>query len=285
MDPKRLAVAVVLALVTPLDALAYCRRTTCDPSLMACKRNAEGCVRDGAPLRWTQMPLVYRFDAAGSKKLPREETRAAIRAAFDRWSDVLCDGKPTSLRFVEGPEIADANPATKDAFGIYFRDADWPYAATEALGKTNIDFGVFTGTITYADIEINTAQQTFALSDADQGIDLQYVMTHEVGHWIGLAHAPPPVADAGDAGAGSESIMEAQYCSDARCGAGKFVARRLSADDVAAVCALYPPEGTHQFDDAVPPSAACDVGRGTSCSGAFAVLLALAACARRWRRG
>src|SRR4051794_25876442 len=108
-------VAAVFASVLPAsEALAYCRRTTCDPDIEECRRNEEGCVREGAPLSWQKMPLVYRFDAAGSAKLPRQETREAIRAAFQRWSDVLCDGRPTSLRFVEGPDISRSKPLVKD---------------------------------------------------------------------------------------------------------------------------------------------------------------------------
>ncbi|MDB4933903.1 MAG: hypothetical protein JWP87_875 [Labilithrix sp.] len=59
------------------------------------------------------------------------------------------------------------------------------------------------------------------------------VITHEVGHYIGIAHSREP-----------QAIMAESYCNlDNRCEKGKVAARRLAPDDIAAVCALYPPDG------------------------------------------
>ena len=66
--------------------------------------------------------------------------------------------------------------------------------------------------------------------DLGEGIDLQTAITHEVGHFIGLAHSREP-----------NSIMAAGLCdSGDRCARDRVSSRRLGADDIAAVCALYP---------------------------------------------
>lgn len=240
--PRRAAVAAAIAvglLAGTSDAEAYCRSTTCDPAVSDCPTDENGCPRGGAPLTWRELPLVYRFHRAGSEKLDMGRARAAVRRAFGAWSSVSCSGRRTSLSFVEGPDIRADKPLRRKArgaepFGIYFRDDAWPHeGGDEALALTNHTFGLVNGTIDYADIEVNTTERAFAVEDDEEGIDLEAVLTHEVGHYIGLSHSNV-----------KDSIMVARYCqSGDRCGDDVETARALSDDDVAAVCALYPPSG------------------------------------------
>jgi hypothetical protein len=53
--------------------------------------------------------------------------------------------------------------------------------------------------------------------------DLQSILTHEVGHFIGIAHSPDPGA-----------VMFASYAP------GSTAQRELHPDDIEAVCAIYP---------------------------------------------
>jgi len=282
--PKQLvAILLGLGLVLGLarSASAYCRVTTCDPKKgHDCNVNDDGCVRDGAALRWPSMPIVYRFHAGGSEKLDREEARIAVRAAFQRWSDVLCDGeRRTSLRFEEREDTRYdkplvANAHAKEGFGIFFRDSEWPYEGGEnTLAITNHDYGVKTGFINYADIEINTSSdQPFSTSDADKGIDPQSVFTHEGGQYIGLAHNKDP-----------ESIMVATHCQQQERCADKKLGRRLSDDDKLAVCTLYPPDGTSLVPSAQQASCATST-TGRDGSGALigiAIALGLVFVRRR----
>jgi uncharacterized protein (TIGR03382 family) len=286
--------------LTARDASAFCQATTaCSKDATSCDRDEKGCSKGGTPLRWPKLPLTYRFSAAREGQLVREDARAAIREAFNRWSDTLCGPKQerTSLRFVEGEDIAEdkplvANSQGTEPFGIYFRDRGWPYEGKQdaTLAQTNTLFGRASGVIGYADIEINTATKRFSTDDLDDsGNDLQAVMTHEVGHFIGLDHSKEP-----------QSIMVWAYCDpvdgDGRCEKGKVAARRLAEDDVNAVCALYPPTTTATTAPVAPwpavdtPGAGCSAGgivngnthpaRGT----AALVGLALAAMIVRRRR-
>jgi len=244
--------AIVVATATH-HAEAFCRTTTCNPKKQTC-RTVESCARTGAPISWTVMPIPYRFHGRAPERLDRDEARGVIRLAFARWTEVVCsNGRRTSLRFQEGAEIPAAMPRGKEPFGIYFRDDGWPHAdADETLALTTHLFGHSGGEIRYADIEINSGEKEFTLRDTEKGTDLEAVMTHEVGHYIGLAHSP-------DLG----SIMTTRYCqSGARCTETKELARDLGADDVEAVCALYPSDGTWSTSD--PESGGCTVTRAAA---------------------
>jgi hypothetical protein len=269
------AAAFLLVLVSAPGAWAYCRLTTCEKALESCKLNADRCVRDGVNLVWNASPIVYRFQEDGSKKVDRDAARAAIRRAFDTWANVECEDGRTSLRFQEGPAIADKPVGQKEAdepFGIYFRDDAWPYEdAEDSLAITYQNFGKKTGTIQYADIEINTATAKFRATDAEEGIDLQAVLTHEAGHYIGLAHSNDP-----------KSIMVPSYCaSDDRCETRSVdKVRALSADDIDAVCALYPPP--RESEPAASAGCAASPASGSLWFSAVAVAAVLVR--RRMRR-
>lgn len=255
MSSRIAALVVALACFTPVDARAYCQTTTCNPKKEACAADERGCVTSGTPLHWPaqRTPLGFRFQRRHSSLLVPEETVAAVRAAFFRWSDVTCpDGKRTSLRFIEDEELTDDKPldahATRpEPFGIYFRDHGWPHASGEdQTALTTIDFAASTGAILYADIEVNTTSWLFATRDTGDGIDLQTVVTHEVGHFIGLSHSREP-----------NTIMAAGLCdSGDRCARDRVSSRRLGADDIAAVCALYP--ATSDVDRSSAPSPGAD---------------------------
>jgi hypothetical protein len=244
MFARTASALTVFAVVVTMSSTtsAFCRKTTCKPTEDACTKNEGGCITNGAPIRFRQLPIEFRFSAERPGQLVREEARAAIRAAFHRWSDTLCgaDQRRTSLRFVEGEDILEDKPLAPGvkgaaAFGIYFRDRGWPYEGKEdaTLAQTNTMYGKKSGFVEYADIEINTGARRFSTKEEETGVDLQAVMTHEVGHYIGLDHSLVP-----------DSIMVSSYCErEGRCDKGKVAARRLAQDDIDAVCALYPPDG------------------------------------------
>lgn len=255
------ALGLAALTLTSARASAFCRSTTACAKGLDCPLTPEGCPAEGAPVQWTRRRIPFRFSVQGPTTLVREEARAAVRAAFYRWSDTLCppDNLPTSLRFEEGDDIFQEKPLASgedrplgfEPFGIYFRDLGWPYDGEEdsTLAKTNTRFGSKSGEVIYADIEVNTGSSIFSTQETEGGNDLQAVMTHEVGHYIGLAHSKAPL-----------SIMVSEYCGfgSARCEKGKVAARRLAPDDIAAVCTLYPPGSVP--DEREPNQAGCAAG-------------------------
>src|SRR5690606_25980267 len=105
------------------------------------------------------------------------------------------------------------------------------------------------GALQDADVEVNAT----ALS----GVDLHFVLTHEAGHVLGLAHSSV-----------AGSWMAPGYSTElAQSG-------ELHADDVAAICSLYPPDGNQASCDPAPeggPFRRCGpsevVAHGCSASG------------------
>ena len=235
------------------SAMAFCGASTCNEGKTTCRKDAKGCVIEGNPVAWKSSTIEYRFHDKGTRVMLLEESRSAVRAAFSRWSDTLCPlGGRTRLRFVEGKEITVDPPAndgdpneTRALNGIFFRDDGWPHrggsnATDKALATTFRLYGDKStpGRITSARLEINTSNQTFYLPDGAEtkvdhanAVDLITVVTHEVGHYIGIGHSRE-----------KDAIMGEALCEDPyRCSIGRQASRRLAPDDIAAVCSLYPP--------------------------------------------
>jgi len=102
-----------------------------------------------------------------------------------------------------------------------------------------------------------TQPATLCAAYGDDGckyMDLRNTVTHEAGHFVGLAHAP------------SSTVTMFATTSP-----GELEKRSLSADDVAGVCAIYP-----------DPSGGCGCGRGEG-AGAASLLVASLALRRRRR--
>ncbi|MDP9000543.1 MAG: matrixin family metalloprotease, partial [Myxococcota bacterium] len=121
---------------------------------------------------------------------------------------------------------------------IVFRDDKWPYSdASNTLGLTTVTFEADTGELYDADTEING---TVPLSVGDPvplgGYDLESIVTHEMGHFLGLGHSSV-----------STATMYAQYNS------GSTSMRTLTDDDVAGLCSIYPPNKTRNVDPSVAP--------------------------------
>jgi hypothetical protein len=155
---------------------------------------------------------------------------------------------------------------------ILFHDDEWPHPQSEdAVGLTSTTYDERTGQIFDADIEINsTVELSTSNPVATDKYDLLSVLTHEVGHFLGLAHSLEP-------GSTMQPIYEV--------GTDDF--RTLSDDDIQGICAIYPPERPTQHCDFAPrggfasecalgvTSGGCTVGTR---SGGGSGQAALAAC-------
>jgi MYXO-CTERM domain-containing protein len=241
-----LAVAAVLG--TPSAASAFCRTFSCDPSKTTCPLDPKNkdCIIGGKPLYWPVSCVGFALnqDAAKSQGISYEKFEQVAITAFATWQNVQCSGNAhPSLQFSNlGPAACDRHeyndegkaadgspttPAQGNANLIVFRETKWPYAGTSnTLALTTLTFNVDTGEIYDADMEINAVKSDNALTvgDKDVKIDLLSVVTHEAGHFIGVAHSPD-----------ADATMNAHYES------GSTGLRDLSADDRAAICSIYPP--------------------------------------------
>lgn len=276
--------ALALGALAPASASAYCRTTTCRGE--ACTRDADGCPADGKPLFWATSCIGFSVDARLSANLPTAPTRKAIEKAFQAWADLDCPTGRASLTF---SPLADTTCRkigyVKEGANVHvvtFRDDDWTYKGVDnTLAKTTVTFDVATGEILDADIEVNTATNPVTVGDTGVKFDLQSLLTHEVGHLVGLAHSPD-----------FDATMYASYET------GSTRIRALSPDDKAALCAVYPPGRAARCDAAPrgglatscddPPEGGCAAGapRGQAGFGLhWGSLLLLAPLALRAARG
>jgi hypothetical protein len=230
--------ALLLSALAPRPAQAYCRTTTCDPTTEDCDVDQQGCATRGQYLYWPDACVTYAVQRSGSplRGISAHATDQALRAAFSAWLGADCDGggSPSlgviplggaSCDRVEFNPAESGRPLTPNANLVIYRDDAWPYVNERfVIARTSITFDPTTGAIFDADIEINSFRNEFSLSDAMVSNDLQSVLTHEVGHFLGLDHTLVPNA-----------TMLADYeLSD-------LGTRTLSSDDAAGICAIYAP--------------------------------------------
>jgi len=212
------------------DAGAFCRKTTCPE----CPLDPVTQCPSGQPLQWSRQCVSYALARAGSKKVSIPEANAAAAEAFRVWQGVACpgSGRPPSILATEAYDLTGCNmhEYTKNSVNvnvILFHDDEWPHPQSEdAVGLTSTTYDERTGEIFDADIELNS---TLELSTSDavatDKYDLLSVLTHEVGHFLGLAHSLDP-----------DSTMQSIY----EVGTDNF--RTLSDDDIQGICAIYPPD-------------------------------------------
>jgi hypothetical protein len=226
------AVLAVCGAIGPRDAWAWCRTTTCQGA--ACSLDRNGCPAQGVAVAWRGGCIGYSVEAAGARLIPVAQLQQAVRRAFQTWSQVDCGGgQYASITFAElAPTLCSGSGFAADgpnANVVAFQDDDWKFKEDNNVAKTSVHFDTASGEVLDADLEINTAVNLFTTDDAvaasdPKYLDLQTVVTHEVGHMLGLAHSDHP-----------DAVMHAQYKQ------GSLAGRTLSADDIAAVCAAYPP--------------------------------------------
>jgi hypothetical protein len=219
--------AFVASLAASTDAHAYCRSTTCAGS---CARDGAGCKTQGLPLYWASSCVGFSLQEDGSEHIAFADFAEVAILSFLAWSELDCGGGLSSIAFTRLADVechrAEYDPSGPNANVVMFQDYKWDYQGTDnTLAKTTVTYDSSTGEILDADIELNHAFNELTIGDDQVVYDLQSILTHEIGHFIGLDHTLDPVA-----------TMNAGYSP------GDTDPRELALDDVAAACAVYPPD-------------------------------------------
>jgi len=233
--PAALA-ALLFALVDAPSAQAYCLARTCDPAdpKQDCELDGDSCPTQGRVLHWTSTCVTFAIQSDGSRKrgLDADDVRSVSERAFETWLSADCgSGGPSMVIGSLGPVECDEsrhNPRGRNANIVMFRDDEWPYPGSiDAYGLTTVRFNPQTGEIYDADVELNSADVDMTMSGTGDGVDLESILAHELGHFLGLGHAAPEDA---------VSTMRVSWDGEG------LDLRSLSEDDAAGICAAYPPD-------------------------------------------
>lgn len=223
-------------MLAPTMAHAFCRTTT--TPIPASFSPTRGCFTDGFTLFWRGACVSYSVNSAASADIPLADARRVIDTAFKSWNDVSCGGTGVGITTSNVGDSACAqvkyNQYGPNQNVIIFRDGNWPYDdPNNTLGLTTVTFNAENGEIFDADMEINASGKNLSISDTvpANGFDLLSVITHEAGHFLGLAHATD-----------NKSTMFASYRP------GTSALRTLSADDGAGECDIYPSATQRRVD-------------------------------------
>lgn len=272
-------------------AAAFCRTTTCDPGKDDCSPPpGQECTDVGKPLYWASRCVSFDLQQDATPTVPFDTASAIVHRAFESWLSVDCgDGQGPSITVQDlGPISCDAaeyNKYAGNANIIAFRTESWPYtSATHTLALTTVTFNTQDAHIYDVDIEVNAANVQLTTTDDNVRYDLEAILTHEIGHYFGLAHS-------GD----TKATMFASYQK------GTLDLRSLEPDDIAGICEIYPPDRkalacdpsprrglqTTCGDGSPPEEGGCAVHpapRSTSKSVALFGLALLALLASVWHR-
>lgn len=243
--PAFACTVVLIAIVAvPLTAYAFCRTTT-SKTPTGYNPADSGCWMQGVPLAWHVDRVPYAVDSAASKQVTLAEATRVADLAFGAWNETTCPdgGAPSIQAYDEGPSSSVPDGSEGDALAewaycaestscnssahdvLVFDDDSWPYNdPVNTLALTTVTYGVNDGAIFEAYTEINSANNTLTTAEPppEGAFDLQAILTHEAGHFLGLAHATY-----------TTSIMYAYYHSGAIA---------LTSDDIDGICTVYPPQ-------------------------------------------
>ena len=219
--------ALVFAMATGYATHASaCLTTTC-----AVKDRPPSCVRDpttdcwlaGVPLQWLEPCVSFSVDARGIPPLGLGygDTEALVISSFAIWTAVQCPGGfPSISVYSAGPSQCfrvEYNSEGPNSNAVIFQTSGWPHDPS-AIGVTTVSFNPETGRIVDADIEVNLTTG---------GLDflgINYVLTHEAGHFYGIDHSRD-----------ASAVMFAQSNSS-----NFAMPPVLGADDQNAICLAYP---------------------------------------------
>lgn len=233
------ALAALGSTLLPAEGAAWCRMTTSRRQ----PTTPEECILPDPTtnppeqyLEWRRPCTSIAFSSTErSRDLTLEELRGVFERSIATWESVDCSGHPLGIDIeLLEEQSACHEPGFVDGGGnvnaVMFA-TDWAEREYDpaAFAVTTVWHRVSTGEILDADMEINERRGPYGICPPAgctdrRTVDLENVVTHELGHYLGLGHS---------------AVLEATMYASAV--AGETLKRDLHPDDVEGICATYPP--------------------------------------------
>jgi len=167
--------------------------------------------RSGSLVHWTGTEISVGVDpSAASRAVAQEGVFLAIQRAAETWNAVHAGQPRLHVALGSGEQVT-----------VGFCRGKW-HGDSIDLGKTQFTASLRDGAVTAATVEINECDHAFTAPDAGTTgrFDLEAIVTHELGHVLGLGHSDNPAAIMHPNGRGAE-------------------ARRPNTDDKTALALIY----------------------------------------------
>jgi len=274
----------------------------------------EGFVRTGPTpgghyLRWASGCVQLGIAEEGTRAIAGDNEVTVFEDVIATWNQGVA--ACSYMDVVSIGQLHDREVGTDRVNVLKFRDVTWCrpalkddpprcYSQTTA-GITTVVYvddpgNTRDGEIVDADIELNGVDFAISvngitLDDSGCQAELANTLTHEMGHMLGLEHTcrvdsdPPRVDDQGAdvplcSATSDPAIVDATMYNYQDCGETKK--ESLSADEIDALCAVYPiAEDPHQCNPPGDGAGCCDAGADGTGALALSLLVALAIRRRR----
>ncbi|MEQ1757073.1 MAG: matrixin family metalloprotease [Vicinamibacterales bacterium] len=209
-------------------------------ALVVCASSAEAYLQFIVPLRgiptvlkWKRMPVRWFATDASASGVPAAALQATAAHAFSSWESV-----PTASISFAYVGFTGASPFADDGLSVigFANEPD----EDRTLAATGFTIDTLTGEIVESDIFVNSA---FLWSTASAGdparYDLESVLVHEIGHFLGLDHSL--VGETELLGPDARRVLASgSVMFPIAFGRGNTADRALQPDDIAGVSSLYP---------------------------------------------
>lgn len=176
---------------------------------------------------WPNLPVPYEVNAVSSQELGSEVSINVIQASYASWTDPGCSGYRVQYRGTVSHGWTSGDGVNTHQWIYSSNQRPQELGGRETIGVTlSLYRG---GDLVDGDILYNGIDHDWTTQMNRSGqVDAQSIITHEVGHQLGLGHTTV-----------NGATMYPSY-------AGGEGPRTLSQDDIEGVCSLYPSGGAAQ---------------------------------------